>query len=295
MVKIDIEFEKAFNSFMGTKNLDSKTKEKYLFFYHKLINLYPELNQKNIDNFLEHNNSSPARAMVKNLIRSIVRWEFPDELKKEIGSIDIPDRTAKVDKKEPKFLRKSDIDILDIKINSGDSFKDERIKLMILTQFYAGLRINELINLNFISLNKEQYVSTNQFQEIKISSESAKFGKERNAYIPTFIYVRIIKWIQNDVLMNYKDKSYDKNKNLWNIGMNRYRDLLDKYTREILGEHYNSHSLRHGRGYNLIVDEHKPIEFVKKYLGHSDIQSTQIYTHLGDKEIKEELESTSNI
>jgi integrase len=275
---------------MGTKNLDSKTKGKYLFFYHKFVNLYPDINQKNIDTFLEHNNSSPARAMVKNLISSILRWEFSDEIKKDIGQIDIPKRTARSGKKEPKFLRKSDIDILDVKINTGHTFYDERIRLMILTQFYAGLRISELVNISFNDLDKESYIPTNQFQTIKISSDSAKFGKERFAYLPTFVYERIIKWIKLNILTNYKDKPYSKDLPIWDIKKSQYNHLLDKYTKEILGEHYNSHSLRHGRGYNLRNEEKKPIDFIQKYLGHSDIQSTELYVHLGDKEIKEELE-----
>jgi integrase/recombinase XerD len=182
---------------------------------------------------------------------------------------------------------------LDIKINTGDSFRDERIKLMILIQFYGGLRINELIHLSYNDLDKENYVSTNQFQAIKISSESAKFGKERTSYIPTFVYDRLLKWIRLNIITNFQNKVYSKELPIWDIKTSRYKKLFNKLTKEILKESYNTHSLRHGRGYNLIVDEHKPIEFVKKYLGHSDIQSTQLYVHLGDKEIKDDLEKLS--
>ncbi len=287
MVKIDYTFEEAFKSYLNTKELDDKTLDKYLFLYHKLINFYPEFNQKNIDLFLQNNNNSPARAMIKNLKSSILRWEFPDEIKRQISIIDVPNITGKGEKKIPRFIKKSDIDRLEIGIKTNDSYRDENLKLMILVQFYAGLRVNELINLSFNDLDFENRKKDNQFQTIKVSSESAKFGKERQAHIPTDVYIRLIS------LHNHKKregKGYLDSNPLWCIKITRYKSLLGKWTKKILGESYNTHSLRHGRGYNLTVDEGKSIEFVKKYLGHADIKSTQIYTHMGDEDIEKELE-----
>ena len=77
---------------------------------------------------------------------------------------------------------------------------------MILTQFYAGLRVNELINLTFEDLKRPDYKPNDNFQVIKISYKSAKYGKERVSYIPTFVYKRIIEWISQNILKNYHHK-----------------------------------------------------------------------------------------
>jgi len=162
---------------------------------------------------------------------------------------------------------------------------------MILTQFYGGLRINEMINLSFNSLQFQNRKPDDNFQSIKIGFKFAKFGKERIAYIPTEIYNRILSWNKKDIERNWQNKPKLNDKPLWSLKTSRYKVLLAKWSLEILGEAYNSHSLRHGRGHDLTVNEKKSIEFVKNYLGHSSIQSTQIYTHMGNEDVKKELEN----
>lgn len=295
MVKIIPEFKEALISLMETRAFDEKTKTMYLLYYNRFSNIYPELNQRNVDLFLQHNNNSPCRAMIKNLIKAILRWEVSDDIKHQISIIDILPSSSKEEKKTAKFLRKFDVDILEKSIHSGDELKDEGLRLMILIQFYAGLRLNELINLSFndLNFNKDSYInikSKDNFQAIRISYKSAKFGKERIAYIPTEIYDRLLSWHKKDILTNYQNKEKANDKSIWHIKITSYKQLLAKWSLKILKKAYNSHSLRHGRGHDLTVNEKKSIEFVKGYLGHASIQSTQIYTHLGNEDIKEELE-----
>ena len=299
MVKIDSQFQEAFESYMTTKELNEKTINKYRYFYNSFVNEYGDLNQKNIGEFLQKNQSSPAKAMIKNLISSIFSWDtINEDVKRSVSIINIPIVTGKKSKVIPKFMTKSDLDRLVYSIHSGNELKDERIRLMILCQFYGGLRISELLGIthkNLIlkenNIDKKERELQDKYQAIKISYKSAKFGKERFAYIPTDIFKRMVIFNKNNIIDYSKSKKpYNPEKSMWDIKANRYKALLDKYTTEVLGEHYNSHSLRHGRGTNLINDEKKSIEFVKKYLGHADIRSTQIYVHLNDKQIKEELE-----
>jgi integrase len=293
MAEINQRFGEALLNYLKVKQLNDKTIGKYTEFFEKFSNINRDLNQRTIDIFLEHNKSSPPRAMLRSLIKAIIRGDFPQEIKGEVSLFDIAKITSKKEKSIPKFMKKSDIDRLDIGINTGNWFFDERIRLMILVQFYAGLRVSELLGLTYSDLNKSVYDAheNDKYQIIKISSESAKFGKERESYIPTEIYKRLLKWIKEKTISKEnKGITVEKENPIWDIGEQRYKDLLYKWSKKILGESYNTHSLRHGRGTNLIIDEHKPIEFVKKYLGHKDIKSTQVYTHISNKDIKNELE-----
>ena len=289
MAKIVPEFQQAFSSYLEAKGLSKKTFVNYNFFFHKFINRYGDLNQENVDMFLAHNSSSPARSMILNLKKSIVRWNFSQEIKSEVSIIDIAPRTSRKGRPTPKFIKKSDVDILDLKIKLGDIFSTERLKLMILTQFYAGLRENELLNLKLSDLNWRNLNQDNKFQIITISSDSAKFGKQRDAYLPTDIYLRLIRWIK--VNISKSNKKFE-DKPFFGLKKSRYDTLLRKVTLEILGEAYSTHALRHGRGNDLRVNEKKPIDFIKEYLGHASISSTQIYTHLSGADIKEELENS---
>jgi len=290
MIKIDYNFQEALLSYLTIKKLSKKTIDKYRMFYNKLTKDTNQLNQAAIDKFLSENQSNPARSMLKNLLKALLRWEIPQETKVEISLLDIPQITGKREHSSPKYIKKEDIEKLTNEINLWVPRDSERIKLMILTQFYAGLRVNELVSISYNSLNKQEYElnKDKQFQTLSISSDSAKFGKERKAYIPTILYKRILLWLKEQI--SNSKKVFELDKPMWGINKNRYCELLRDESKKILGKSYNSHSLRHGRGTDLIKGEHKPIEFVKKYLGHSDIKSTQIYVHLEDKDIKDELE-----
>lgn len=290
---MNYKFEEALLNYLRLKQLEQKTIDQYLDLYKKFSNINRDLNQRTVDTFLEYNKSSPPRAMIKNLIIAIKRGEFPMEIKSPVALLDIAKVTSRKGKGFPKFIKVSDVNRLDMGINTGDAFFTERIKLMILVQFYGGLRISELLGLSYNDLDKKNYDlhKADMYQTIKIRSESAKFGKEGISYLPTDIYKRLLIWIRK-MVNSEGDRGikFDPNKPIWRIKATRYNTLLLKWTKNILGETYNSHSLRHGRGTNLIIDEHMPIEFVKKYLRHKDIQSTQVYVHIAEKDLKKELE-----
>ena len=55
-------------------------------------------------------------------------------------------------------------------------------------------------------------------------------------------------------------------------------------------KHITTHSLRHTFASDLLRDT-KNIRIVQKALGHADISSTQIYTHIVDEELEEALKS----
>jgi integrase len=298
-MQIQSNFQEVFKTYLENKSLDIKSINNYLMFYHKFVNIYPELNQSNVDSFLKNNTSSPARATIKNLIQALIRTGLPQENKNELLGIDLLKQTGKKDKHIAKFMQKSDIERLDLGISLFKPIESERLKLMILVQFYAGLRVSELVAITYNHLRKEEYEKNTdkKYQMILISSESAKFGKERIAYLPTEIYVRLLKWIKERIIYDQEyNVLFNKDLPIWNIKgkeikIRRYTGLLNHWTKQILGESFNSHSLRHGRGTDLLLNEKVPIEIVKDFLGHSDIGTTQQYAHISNKDVKDALEN----
>jgi len=294
-MQIQPNFESFFKTYLANKKLDAKSISKYLEFYNKYVDKYLEINQANIDSFLKDNTSSPAKATIKNLISALIRSDIPRELKAELVSLDILKQTGKKDKAIAKFIKRSDIDRLDVGIHDDNNpTKAERLKLMIGVQFYSALRVSELLGLSYNDLNKDGYKPEMKFQTITISSDSAKFGQERIAYLPTEFYVRLLKWVK--VKASNSEYPFSKEEPIWklegkNIKQRRYSSLLSKWTEKVLGESYNTHSLRHGRATDLLLNEHMPIEIVKNFLGHSDIGSTQKYAHIKEEDVRNSLES----
>lgn len=291
MVAVNSEMEKALVSYLEVKELDSKTKKIYIEFYRKYCNIYNEINTKNIDNFLKHNRNRPARAMIKNLLKAILRWNFPQEIKVSVAQIDVPKITGKKGKKLPKHITREEIQMLSDRIPKDNPLVDGRTRIMILVQFWAGLRVEELMGLRLKDLLLDNYNPDDKFQYIIIRSESAKFKQERKAYVPTFVYKMLIEWLKMNInYLSERGKKFEEDSKIWGIGARRYMQLLEKWSYRILGIKYNSHSLRHGRGTDLIKNEGWSIEEVKEYLGHLDIGSTQVYVHLADQDIKNKLE-----
>ena len=285
---LNSEVEKALTSYLNAQGLDSKSVSKYLEFYHKLSNVHGELNQENIDTFMKYNNHPPARAMLRHLIKAIGRWEFPDDVLSVVAKLDIPQSKGKKEKKDPLVMNFKELEYLIERIK-GDSILDERNRLAILTQWWGGLRVTELLGINLEDLNLKEYNKDKDFQKIRIRSESAKFGKEGIGWIPSEVYFRLTQYIakRSQISQDFARK-LNEGRNVWGFSNSAYDKFVRKKTKEILGRAYNTHSLRHGRGTDLIK-KGVPLEKVKEILRHADISSTQIYVHLSGSDIEQSL------
>lgn len=285
---LNLDVEKALRSYLDAKGLDEKTKRKYWEFFRKYRNVHGELNQANLDEFLKYNNYPSARAMVRHLITAITRWDFPQEIKEGVYHLDITRVSGRREKKKKVHMSLKELEYL-IGNMKGDSVMDERNRLAILTQWWAGLRVSELLGLSLDDFKVEVYDKEKEWQTIKVRHEGAKFGKERTAWLPTNVYQRVVRNIKQraNLSINFAQK-LDEGENVWGFRKSAYNKLLNRKSREILGRVYNTHSLRHGRATDLI-NKGVPIEKVKEIMGHADIGSTQVYVHLSDSDIEGSL------
>jgi len=287
MIFLNKDVEKALISYFGVLGLDYKTTKKYLEFYHKFANVHGELNQQTLDEFIKHNQYPSARAMAKHLIKAIDRWNFPQEMKVGLIGLDIPKQTGKRNKKQQLHLSQKELEYL-IEHMKGNSILDERNRLAILTQWWGGFRISELLGICFKDLETKEYNKDKEFQKIKVRVEVAKFKKERYAYIPTNIYQRIIKYLKlRSQIVSFAQR-LNSMENIWGFSNSAYDKLVREKTKAILGRSYNTHSLRHGRVTNLLK-KGVPIEKVKEIMGHQSITSTQTYVHHSQEDIENSL------
>jgi len=287
MIFLNLDVEKALLSYLGAMALDEKTKKKYLEFYHKFANVHGKLNQQTLDEFIKHNQYPSARAMAKHLIKSIGRWNFPEEIKVGVIGLDVPKQTGKKNKKQQLHLSQKELEYL-IEHIKGNSIINERNRLAILTQWWGAFRISELLGISFKDLEVKNYNKDKKFQKIKVRVEVAKFKKERYAYIPTSVYQRIIKYLKERVKIGNFAQKLDLGGNIWGFSNSAYDKLVREKTKTILGRGYNTHSLRHGRANNLIR-KGVPIDKVKEIMGHENISSTQVYIHPSQEEIENSL------
>lgn len=179
-------------------------------------------------------------------------------------TFDIP--LAKREKKLPVVLSKDEVRKM---INLTLNLKHRAI---IMFLYYTGLRLNELINLkrNDIDLKRKT-----------IHIKNAKGSKDRIIFLHNEL-IKILKLMRYKKDFNFLFLTNRKTK--YN---NRTIELIIKNTAKKAGIKKNiiPHTLRHSFATHLL-EKGLDIRNIQHLLGHKDLRTTQIYTHLSNKEIK---------
>ena len=187
--------------------------------------------------------------------------------------------TPKASKKLPNVLSKNEIrNLMKLPdLNTNDGKRDQSI----LELFYStGMRISELIKIKMenVDLNKNL---------IKIIGKGNKerfviIGKEALNSILEYLKIRNRLSLQNNLFLypclKKAKKLYISEKTVYN--------MVKKYLMKISNnEKLSPHSLRHSFATHLL-ENGADLMSVKDLLGHKDLSSTQIYTHVSIDKIK---------
>ena len=159
-----------------------------------------------------------------------------------------------------------------------------RDRAIIELLFSSGLRISELVNLDrdHVNLGRREFMVRGKGQ------------KDR----PVFISPEAADWIKN-----YLDKRQDNTKPLFiRYSGSKKVDLSGNYSRltarsiqrmvsryaKLAGitKHVSPHTLRHSFATDLLMNG-ADLRSVQAMLGHSNIATTQIYTHITDPHLKQ--------
>jgi len=192
----------------------------------------------------------------------------------------------KVSRKQVTFLHYDEvqrlIDAIDLSSEAG--LRDRAIVELL---FSSGLRVSELINLN------RDHVNTKR-REFMVRG---KGQKDR----PIFISQGAADWV-NRYLDARQDTlpplflSYSKNIETTNSGDFRrltarsVQRMVANYARLAgITKHVSPHTMRHSFATDLLMNG-ADIRSVQSMLGHSNISTTQVYTHVTDEHLREVYE-----
>ncbi len=214
------------------------------------------------------------RALFKYLIRRDVKVMAPDKL--ELG---------KTPMRSVEFLSREEIDRL-FAVSTLDPFLNARNHAIIETLYSTGLRISELISLNREDLDFVR----------KEFSVRGKGDKPR----PVFLTDSAVKSIQT--YLNLRSDNYSPL--FISHGRSRTDDTLSTgekfrltaYTIQEMVRNYarlaglnkkvTPHTLRHSFATTLL-NNGADLRSVQEMLGHTSITTTQVYTHVTNKQLKE--------
>jgi site-specific recombinase XerD len=213
-------------------------------------------------------------------IRSFLRWLIKNDYKvMSPDKIDLP----KIPDRQVTYLSGDQIDRL-LNAPTLSTITGKRDKAILEVLYSTGLRVSELSKLDRDKLDLER----REFGVI------GKGGRSRVVFLSTraadFIrkYLRSRKDHYSPVFIRHSGKinptMTDEQMRLTPRSIQR---MVKKYTRKIkLPIHVTPHVLRHSFATDLLIAG-ADIRSVQEMLGHKNIATTQIYTHVTNKHLRE--------
>jgi len=197
------------------------------------------------------------------LCYAAISFFFTHILNKPFTTDEIP--IKKKEKTLPKVLSKQQIKLL---INSMNNLKH---KLIIEMLYSTGLRLQELINL------KRQDID---FDNNTLFVRKGKGKKDRITIISETIKIDLLKYYSKE---NFKT-DYVFEGRTGNYSKKSVQIILFDVSKK-LGFRIHPHMLRHSFATHLL-EQGVDIRIIQKLLGHSDLNTTEIYTHVANKDLK---------
>ncbi|MBR2074794.1 MAG: tyrosine-type recombinase/integrase [Fibrobacter sp.] len=194
--------------------------------------------------------------------------------------VDLP----KVVRKQVTFLHYDEVeDMLNqIDLSTEPGLRDRAIIELL---YSGGLRVSELVGLNRDSINLER-------REFMVRG---KGSKDRPIFISKSAADRVQDYLDARTdslpalfLNNSRNlQAVDTSGNYRRITTRSVERIVEKYARLAgITKHVSPHTLRHSFATDLLMNG-ADIRSVQSMLGHADISTTQIYTHVTDAHLKE--------
>ena len=184
----------------------------------------------------------------------------------------------KLEKKLPVFLNIQEVEKL-LEAPSSSSLFGQRDRAMLELLYSCGLRVSELINLSYHNINlKEEFIRIH-----------GKGNKERVLPMGEVAIDYLMKYETNArpmLLKNGQSDSYFLSNRGSAMSRQNFFYIIKAYANQVgIDKPLSPHSLRHAFATHL-VQKGADLRSVQLMLGHSDISSTQLYTHIQNAQLK---------
>jgi integrase/recombinase XerD len=189
-------------------------------------------------------------------------------------------QTPKQEKKLPISISENDVEIL-LNAPKEDSFIGSRDKAMLELLYATGIRVSELINLKFSDIDLSRSI-------IKVLGKGSKerlvpFGESANEYLRIYFEMRVERNINRSIQNIFVNTRGIK------ISREAFWHRIKIYSKEIPSNiNISPHTLRHAFATHLL-NRGADLRSVQLLLGHSDLSTTQIYTHIAKQRLSDAL------
>lgn len=256
--------------------------EKDIIQFNKLINKnFNSVNKSDVDNyllFLNNNFSNSSMRRKISCLKTLYKFLNFNEMLDNNPFLNVKIRASNL--KIPKYLNAEQTNLL---LNSLTDYNnlESRNKAMIEVMYASGIRVSELINLKIedVSIENKQIIVTGKSNKQRIVLLNNHATEALNTYL---FKVRILlqKKSTSVLFLNNRGEKLTRQ---------GFYKILKSIALKVGISDISPHMLRHSIATHMIQNG-VDLRIVQDILGHSDISTTQIYTHLNKETVKREYD-----
>ena len=205
--------------------------------------------------YLAHLIDEGKSAKTLSLVRAAILFNL-----NEIGGERISVKAPKLEKKLPSTLSRDEVRLL---ITSAGS---KRSRLIIRTLYSTGMRVSELVALTPSDIEKSGFVTI----------RSGKGKKMRRSVLDPSLALELLEASGERFVFEGPNGSLST-RNIQSI-------LVTAARKAGIDKQVTPHKLRHSFATHLL-EQGTSLRVIQELLGHENLQTTQIYTHISDEEL----------
>ena len=223
-----------------------------------------KISEDDVKMFMANNLAERASSTII-LFLSAIRYAYSNVLKKDIT---IRIKRPKKEQKIPVVLTKDEIKKLMFALDNKKS------KLMISLMYACGFRVSELVNIKIEDLNFDEKIG---------HVRQAKGRKDRIFNIPQFLFNNLQKQVEKQ---KQAGENYLFTGPKGKLSSRNIQKIVSTATKKAeINKSVHPHTLRHSFATHLL-ENNIDIRKIQELLGHADLSTTQIYTHISTEELK---------
>lgn len=286
-------FQNKINDFLDYLNFEKKYSPNTVASYKKDLDKYynffktkslNSINNKDIEDYIiSLNKKLLSKSVSRNIssLKTFYKFLIIDGAVKSspMDGITVP----KIPKTLPKVLSEEEVNKL-LTINLETPY-DYRNKAMLELMYSSGLRVSELINLavNDVDLKDEIVKVYGKGSKERIIPIGQYATEAVNIYLNGYRNSLVKKKVSNYLFLSSRGDKMSRQaffKIIKNLA--KTKNIKIDFSPHTLRHSFATHLLKHGAD----------LRSIQELLGHSDISSTQIYTHISNEKLKENYKTT---